>query len=43
MEWSEEKKLVAVTLNIGGRSTNPLEFLLDGDETPTYSRLGAFS
>ena len=31
MEWSEEKKLVAVTLNIGGRNTNPLEFILDGD------------
>ena len=31
IEWSEEKKLVAVTLNIGGRNTNPLEFILDGD------------
>ena len=31
MEWSEEKKHVAVTLNIGGRNTNPLESTLDGD------------
>ena len=23
--------LVAVSLNIGGRNTNPLEFILDGD------------
>jgi hypothetical protein len=31
--WSVDKTLVAATLNIGGRNTNPLEFLLDGDSS----------
>ena len=31
--WSADKTLVAATLNIGGRNTNPLEFLLDGDSS----------
>ena len=30
---STDLKLVAVSLNIGGRNTNPLEFLLDGDSS----------
>ena len=30
---STEMKLRAVSLNIGGRNTNPLEFLLDGDSS----------
>ena len=30
---STDMALVAVSLNIGGRNTNPLEFLLDGDST----------
>ena len=31
--WSTDMTLVAVSLNIGGRNTNPLEFLLDGDSS----------
>ena len=31
--WSKDKAFVAVSLNIGGRNTNPLEFLLDGDSS----------
>ena len=30
---STEMTLRAVSLNIGGRNTNPLEFLLDGDSS----------
>ena len=30
---STDMTLVAVSLNIGGRNTNPLEFLLDGDSS----------
>ena len=30
---STDMALVAVSLNIGGRNTNPLEFLLDGDSS----------
>ena len=35
-----------VSLNLGGRNTNPLEFILDGDNTPagaaaTQARLRA--
>ena len=29
----EKKGFVGVSLNIGGRNTNPLEFLLDGDQS----------
>ena len=36
MEWSTDKKLVAASLNVGGRNTNPLEFFLDGDSTTTF-------
>ena len=31
--WSTDMTLVAVSLNIGGRNTNPLEFLLAGDSS----------
>ena len=36
----------AVSLNLGGRNTNPLEFILDGDDSPagaaaTQARLNA--
>ena len=43
--WSTDMTLVAVSLNIGGRNTNPLEFLLDGDSTisPPKDRLGLLS
>ena len=34
------RSISAVSLNVGGRSTNPLEFLLDGDETAGGLRAG---
>ena len=30
-----EMKLKAVSLNIGGRNTNPIEFILEGDKSDT--------
>ena len=43
--WSTDMTLVAASLNIGGRNTNPLEFLLDGDSTISLpkDRLGILS
>ena len=31
--WRRDLTFCAVTLNIGGRNTNPVEFVLDGDES----------
>merc|ERR1719247_2324265 len=45
-ESASPAALTAVSLNLGGRNTNPLEFILDGDDSPagaaaTQARLNA--
>ena len=36
---ANDADIVVVSLNIGGRNTNPLEFFLDGDDSEVLPRL----